>query len=88
MHRSAGRVALLLGRCEEARTQFLAALDLALHPLEKHATRYWLGRSAEACGHAEEALSLLSAVTNDAFATWMSADAANRLKKSPPPNHP
>jgi len=82
MHRSAGRVALLLGRCGEARTQLLAALDVALHPLEKHTTRYWLGRSAEASGHAEEAVSLLSAVANDAFTTWMSADAANRLKRT------
>jgi len=80
-HRTAGKVALVLGRCEGARTQFLAALDLALHPLEKHTTRYWLGRSAEACGHAEEAVSLLSAVADDAFTTWMSADATNRLKK-------
>jgi tetratricopeptide (TPR) repeat protein len=88
MHRAAGRVALLLGRREEARTQFIAALDLALHPLEKHTTRYWFGRSAEACGRAEEAVSLLSATANDAFTTWMSADAANRLKKSSAARNP
>ncbi len=81
-HRTAGKVALTLGGFEEARTQFLFALDLALHPLEKHTTRYWLARAAEACGHAQAAVALLSAVANDAFNTWMTAEAANRLKKN------
>jgi hypothetical protein len=67
MHRVMGKVALLLGRREEARTQFLAALGLALHPLEKHTTRYWLGLAAEACNHPEEAVPLFSAVVNDGF---------------------
>ncbi len=81
-HQFAGRAYLLLGRSEAALSELRAAAQLALHPLEKHATNYWLARGAEAAGHGQEAARIFSLVTADGFDTWMSAQAGARLNSS------
>ena len=81
-HQGAGRAYLLLGRNEAALAELQAAVQLALHPLERHSTNYWLARAAEAAGHRQEAARLLTLVTADRFDTWMCADARARLNSS------
>ncbi len=78
-HHFAGRAYWLLGRSEAALAELHTAGQLALHPLEKHSTNYWLARAADAAGHGREAARLFSLVAADGFNTWMRADAEARL---------
>jgi tetratricopeptide (TPR) repeat protein len=82
-HQAAGRAYLLLGRNESALAELHAAVQLALHPLEKHSTNYWLARAAEAVGQQQEAARLFGLVAADGFDTWMCADARARLNSAP-----
>jgi tetratricopeptide (TPR) repeat protein len=81
-HQAAGRSYLLIGRPEAAVVEFRAAAQLALHPIEKHSTNYWLARATEAAGDLEAAACLYNRVTADHFDTWMSADAIARSSQA------
>ena len=55
-HFAAGRAYLSLGRLSEALGELTEAERLALHPIEKHTTAYWLARTHEAAGNQREAM--------------------------------
>jgi hypothetical protein len=70
---------LLLGRNQSAVSEFQTFAQLALHPMEKHRTTYFLARATAATGQAQEAARIFSLVITDGFNTWMYADARARL---------
>lgn len=77
-HVRTGRARFILGRFDEAIAELAQAEKLWLHPFDKHAVRYWIGRAHEAAGRREEAVLQYRAVAADGFATWMGRDAAAR----------
>lgn len=77
-HLAAGRACFLLSQHEAAIDELRAAINLALHPMEKHTSTYWLARASQAA-NSPSAASLFKTVTADGFQTWMEADARVRL---------
>ncbi len=77
-HLAAGRAFHLLGQIEKAIAELNSACQLALHPLEKHASTYWLARANESGNHAV-ATGQFRTVIADGFGTWMEADARARV---------
>lgn len=78
-HLAAGRANFLLGRHDAAVEELRGALDLALHPMEKHASTYWLARATEAVAQ-PSAADLFQAVIAEQFGTWMETDARARCR--------
>ena len=76
-HLAAGRAYFMLGKNEMAIEELNAASRLALHPMEKHTSLYWLARSNLAANQSL-AMSQFKTVVMDAFGTWMEADAVVR----------
>lgn len=74
-HRSAGRAQLALGRAKAAVAEFEAALQLSLHPLEKHINRFWLARANDALGDREKAAELFRLVAADGIPSKYAAEA-------------
>lgn len=89
IHLATGRAQLILGQPSTALSELRQAIQVALHPLEKHTTNYWLGRAAEAANQPEEATRHYNALIAQNFDTWMTTDARQRLDptapKLPPP---
>jgi tetratricopeptide (TPR) repeat protein len=81
-HRFAGRAALTLGRADAAVEHLESSLKVALHPMEKHSTRYWLAKAYEAKGNAGKAAEMYRDVAQDGIASKWSGEA--RSKASPP----
>lgn len=77
-HVASGRAHLLLGQHDTAIRDLSHATQLALHPLEKHTSLYWLARANQAANRPEAAIQYNSVVA-DGFGTWMEADARQRL---------
>jgi len=80
---AAGRCYLALQQMEKARAEFAHAQTITLHPIEKHLTNYWLGRTAEAARHPAEAIRHYQSVVADGIETRMreeAVDALSRLK--------
>jgi tetratricopeptide (TPR) repeat protein len=73
-----GRARFLLAQHNRAIDELKAANKLALHPIEKHTSTYWLARASHAA-NSSSAESLFKSVTADGFQTWMEADARVRL---------
>jgi tetratricopeptide (TPR) repeat protein len=76
-HLAAGRARFLLGQHHAATDELSTANRLALHPMEKHTSTYWLARATETAGQ-PLAASLFKTVVADNFGTWMQADALAR----------
>ncbi len=75
-HRAAGRAFLALGRATQAVPEFEKALELSLHPLEKHINRFWLARAQDARGEKGKAAELFRAVVADGIPSKYAAEAA------------
>ena len=78
-HFAACRSYFHLGRFNEALAELAEAERLALHPIEKHITAYWLGRTHEAAGNRREAARYYQAVVADAIPSWMGKKAAEAI---------
>jgi tetratricopeptide (TPR) repeat protein len=78
-HYAAGRAYLSLQRTDLALSEFQAATNLALHPVERHSTDYWCARAVEAGGDRLRATALFHSVAQSQISSWMSADARKRL---------
>jgi hypothetical protein len=76
-HLAAGRAFLLLGQDARAIGELKTANHLALHPLEKHVSMYWLARANQAVDHTLAATQF-NTVIADGFGTWMESDARVR----------
>ncbi len=76
-HLAAGRAYFLFGRHATAVEELKAATQLALHPLEKHTSTYWLARASQAANE-PSANALFRTVMADQFGSWMEADARVR----------
>jgi ATP/maltotriose-dependent transcriptional regulator MalT len=77
-HLASGRCRFLLGQFETAIAELEAAVRLALHPMEKHTSQYWLARAHQAARR-PSAAGLFQAVIADGFATWMETDSRARV---------
>lgn len=83
-HLATGRAQLILGQPSNALSELRQAIQVALHPLEKHTTNYWLGRAAEAANEAGESARHYNAVITQNFPTRMTTDARRRLDPTAP----
>jgi hypothetical protein len=77
-HFYSGRARFLLTQYEAAIHELTEANQLALHPMEKHTSTYWLARASQAA-NSPSAANLFKTVVADGFKTWMEADARLRL---------
>lgn len=75
-HRAAGRALLALNRVAPAMTEFEAALQTSVHPLEKHINRFWLARAHDARGERAKAAELFASVAADGIPSKYAAEAA------------
>jgi tetratricopeptide (TPR) repeat protein len=78
-HLASGRAFLLLGQSERAIGEFKSANQLALHPLEKHVSTYWLARGNEGMDNTTATIQFRTVIA-DGFGTWMEADAQARVR--------
>ena len=78
-HLASGRAGFLLGRHDAAIEELGAATRLALHPMERHTSHYWLARANQAA-NPPAAAELFKTVIADGFATWMETDSRDRTK--------
>lgn len=76
---AAGRSYMYLGRFSEAIAELTNAWQSALHPIEKHATAYWLARTHESAGQKREAISYYQIVAADPIPSWMRKHAVEAL---------
>jgi tetratricopeptide (TPR) repeat protein len=76
-HLAAGRSRFLLGQGETAIYELENACRLALHPIEKHASTYWLARANQSANRSSAA-NLFKIVIANGFSTWMEADSRAR----------
>jgi tetratricopeptide (TPR) repeat protein len=83
-----GRVNLILGNTPAAIEDFQSALQLVLHPLERHRATYWLGRGHQAAGNLKAAQQSYQDVIAQNFRTWIVTDAAIRLEALSKPTQP
>ena len=74
--RWAGRTLTRLGRWDAAQAELDAAMAIAIHPLEKHTTRFWMARLCEARGAGEKAAELYRSVAADGIPSRYAAEAA------------
>lgn len=77
-HLAAGRAYLSLGQNDRAAGELRSANHLALHPLEKHVSLYWMARANQAVDRTLAATQFKTVIA-DGFGTWMEADARVRL---------
>src|SRR5262249_23003154 len=54
-HQAEGECAMIGGRASDAIGCFESALEIALHPIEKHISTFWLAEALEKAGHLVEA---------------------------------
>jgi tetratricopeptide (TPR) repeat protein len=73
-----------LGRPGDALAELTAAQGFALHPMEKHATAYWMARAHEAAGDPQKAEAYYQIVAADMIPSWMRNKAIEALSR---PNH-
>jgi len=78
-HFTAGRCYLYLGRLADALAELTAAQGLVLHPIEKHATAYWIARTHEAAGDQQKAIPFYQNVVSDSIPSWMHKQAVEAL---------
>ena len=76
-HLASGRAFLLLNHADKACSELESANKLALHPLEKHVSLYWLARANQAAGNVR-AKNQFEMVVADGFGTWMKNDSRSR----------
>jgi len=80
-HYAAGRAYLSLQRTDLALSEFQTATNLAVHPVERHSTDYWLARAAKAAGDGPRAMALFQAIVQSRIASWMNADAQKHFSR-------
>jgi tetratricopeptide (TPR) repeat protein len=78
-HSAAGKSYFYLHRFTDALTELSEAQNLALHPIEKHVTAYWIARTHEAAGDRDKAIPFYQAVASDSIPSWMRKKAAEAL---------
>jgi hypothetical protein len=78
-HFAAGRSYMYLARFREALTELTEGQRFVLHPIEKHATAYWIARTHEAAGNQHEAVSYYRLVAADPIPSWMRKRAVESL---------
>ncbi|HTV41840.1 MAG TPA: hypothetical protein VMF08_14760 [Candidatus Sulfotelmatobacter sp.] len=78
-HFATGRAYFYLGRFTDALTKLSAAEQSALHPIEKHATAYWIARTYEAAGERDKTIPYYRAVASESIPSWMRKKAAEAL---------
>jgi len=81
-HFVTGQTCFYLGQLGDALAEFEKARSLALHPVEKHPTAYWIGHVYEAMGDLSKAVPCYQAVVADGIPTWMSKNAAESLARA------
>jgi tetratricopeptide (TPR) repeat protein len=80
-HFAAGQSYLYLGRFNDALTELIEAQRSVLHPIEKHATAYWIARVHEAAGNHNEAIPYYQIVVADTIQSWMRKQAVETLTR-------
>ena len=78
-HSATGRSYLYLQKFGEALAELTQAHQLALHPIEKHTTAYWLARAHEAAGDRNETMRYYQIVAADPIPSWMRKRAIETL---------
>jgi tetratricopeptide (TPR) repeat protein len=81
-HFGVGRAYFYLGRYKDALAELMEAQRSVLHPIEKHATAFWIARTHEAAGNQGEANSFYQMVVADGFPTRMHEQAAAALARA------
>ena len=80
-HIAAGRCYLSLHAMDKAGAEFAQAQALWLHPLDKHVTNYWLGRTADAARRRSEAIQRYEKLVADGIDTKMRQEAIEALPR-------
>ncbi len=80
-HFTAGQSYLYLERYSDALAELTKAELSVLHPIEKHATAYWIAQAHEAAGHKREAIPYYQTVAADPIPSWMRKHAAEVLSR-------
>jgi tetratricopeptide (TPR) repeat protein len=80
-HFTAGQSYWHLRRFNDALAELIEAQRSVLHPIEKHATAYWIARTHEAAGDQREAIRYYEIVAADTIPSWMRERAAKALAR-------
>jgi tetratricopeptide (TPR) repeat protein len=80
-HFTAGQSYFHLRRFNEALAELIEAQRSILHPIERHATAYWIARAQEAAGNQREADAYYRIVAADPIPSWMREKAAAALTR-------
>ena len=78
-HFATGQSYLYLERFGDALTELAGAQQLALHPIEKHSTAYWIARTHGAAGDGHKAIPYYQTVAADPIPSWMRKNAIEVL---------
>ncbi len=78
-HFATGQSYLHLRRFNDGLTELIGAQRSVLHPIEKHATAYWIARAHEATGNRNEAIHYYQIVAADTIPSWLRKQAAESL---------
>ena len=81
-HFAAGRSHLYLQRFGDAVAELLEAQRSVLHPIERHATAYWIAKAYESAGNAPEARRFYQVVVADAIPSRLHGLAMEALAAS------
>ncbi len=79
MHLGTGQTYFDLKRLKEALAELNEAEKVALHPIEKHSTTYWLAKTHHALGNRDEAIRYYEMVVADNIPSLMRTRAAEAL---------